>query len=520
MASTCIDKNDQTTINRLNLSAGPTTNSNGEYTLNQIDVFAQEFADSIIADARTNPILISQEKYGDSFFDALDYLNQLFLKNRDLSDYPALSDRLGHGKITPLELADFITMFNHTPDGMVSKATRKTNAVLFELERYYAGDIKNGSLGGVCALFETVFAKVDGFFKFVGQVGALIVSAYALLSKIKNPVDFLADLGVQAAVSALIDQIKQLIIEEMNKILEAVAAMLENFNFVRIIGDIKTRIDKATIRTIMQKKDEGCLLLSDENKDTIIRKVEGLFDYAVGLFDNPGIKEMQFLITRFCAFISNVKALLCDFKSPMDQFEFKYKRIANRLNTMSNLTSSTAIRNGAIRFSPEARRERINTIEQSWEGGDGQNYFTPTGEEPINIKEPTIQEYSDLPSCSQVKSGQDSRIKVSGDWVKDFGMEGWTGLDFDLRIYLLRLQARLGVTLDVTSGWVSQQYNARVGGDPDSSHMSGQAVDISRSTISAIVTEEDIAKLALLSGFRFVKVYDKHIHLDTRYLVG
>jgi hypothetical protein len=199
----------------------------------------------------------------------------------------------------------------------------------------------------------------------------------------------------------------------------------------------------------------------------------------------------------------------------MDQFEFKYKRIANRLNTMSNVTTSTAIRNGAIRFSPEARSEQINSIQSSWEGTGGVNY-TPTGEEPINIKEPTIAEYSNLPSCSQVRSGTDARIIASGDWVEDFGMEGWTGLDFDLRVYLMRLQSKLGIKIEVTNGWLSQQYNSRISGDPDSSHLSGLSVDISTNGIDT----DTISTLAFKSGFRFVKVYDTHIHLDTRELAG
>ena len=517
MASNCIDKNDQTTINRLNLGLAPTTNSNGEYTLDQVEVFAKEFAESISADALTNPILIAQSKYGDTFFESLDFLNGSLLKGRDLTPYPSLRNRLSQGSITPLELTDFQTLFNHTPSGLILKGNRKSLSVLFELERYYSNDIKFGALGGVCALFETVFAAVDGFFNFIGEVGALVVEAYAFLQKIKDPIKFIQDLGIAAAVEALINQIKDLIIQTVKDIFAVIEQMIENFNIAEIMKNIDERIDNATIKRVMKAKDESCLFLSEENQDTVLKKIQGLFDYAVGLFENPGLKEIEYLITRFCAFLSNLNALILDVKSPMDQFEFKYTRVANRLKTISNLTTSTAIRSGAIRFSEEAKLENINKINTNWQG-TGDTYYTPTGEESNNVKKPSIQEYSDLPSCKQVKDGSTKKIEVSGNWVTDFGMEGWTGLDYDLRVYLMRFNKKADVKLILKRGWISQQYNARIGGSPNSVYMSGKAVSISVTNFKLGQDDETIIRLAKESGFKFAKIDTRQqlLHLDIR----
>jgi hypothetical protein len=482
--------------------------------LNQIDIFAQELADNIVSDSETNPVKIAEDKYGNSFYDGINYLNE-FLKERNLDDYPIVSERFIKGPITPIEFADFGTLFNITPNGVISQGRLKSNNLLFELERYYSNDIRSGALGGVCRLFETVFARADGFFNFIGQVGSLIASAQSFLAKAVDLETFVAGANDEFTLTALIEQIKKLIIKELKNMWDALAAMFTNFNISEIINNVNVRLNRAAIRTIMQRKDDGCLLLSEENKKTVTDKIIALFDYAVGLFDNPAVAEIQFLITRFCALISNVKALILDFKSPLDQFEFKYKKIANRLKTISNITSSTAIRNGAIRFSDEAKQEQINSIQQSWEGSNGVNY-TPSGNKPLNVKVPEISEYSNLPTCSAVRNGTDKRIGVRGDWVKDFGMEGWTGLDYDLRVYLLRLYNKIGVKLIITYGWVSQQYNSKVEGDPYSPHISGKSVDISTDGIDLTT----IAQKAFESGFRFVKVYNSHIHLDLRELVG
>ena len=518
MASNCIDTNNQTIMNSLNLRSSNNTNANGEYTLNQIDVFAKELADNLVVESQTNPVTIAENKYGVAFYDATNYLNSTFLKDRDLDDYPSLNNRAIRGPITPIEFADFISLFNLTPNGVITTGTLSSNNLLFELERYYANDIRFGALGGVCTLFESVFAKIDGFFDIIGEVGALIASAVSFLAKAKDLKTFVTNTIDDIVKGKLIEDLKNLIKNEIEQFLAALRAMIQNFNIKEVINGIGVRLNRAAIRTIMQKKDDACLFLSEENSKSISDKIISLFDYAVGLLDNPGLAEIQFLITRFCAFVANVKALLLDFKSPLDQFEFKYTRIANRLKTISNITSSTAIRNGAIRFSPEARQERINIIEQSWEGSSGRNY-TPTGEKPVNVREPTISEYSDLPSCQELKDGSDSRIGVRGEWVEDFGMEGWTGLDYDLRVYLLRLQEKLGTKIFVTYGWISQQYNARVGGDPYTSHISGKSVDIS--VFGTNVSEDEFSKLAIESGFKFIKIYPgSHYHLDTRPMIG
>ena len=56
MASSCVDRRSQTFLNNQNLNTEPTVKPDGTYTSAQIDVFAKELADNIIAETNSNPI--------------------------------------------------------------------------------------------------------------------------------------------------------------------------------------------------------------------------------------------------------------------------------------------------------------------------------------------------------------------------------------------------------------------------------------------------------------------------------
>ena len=515
----CIDRTDQTQLNALSVTPGGGVSNNGEFTLNQIDVFAKELFDNIEADAETNPILILKNRYGDTVDQAISYLNTDFFNRifvRDaLPDYPNLNTRVNAGPIGGIEFADFIEQFNHTPNGVIDKGNDDYLKLLFQLERYYAEDIFGGALAGICSQFQNIFGAIEDFFNLLGQIEGLINDAFAFLAKIRDFRKFLVAAAEKLTVERLMKEIRKFIKEEIEKILEVFRQIFENFKILDIIDDITTYIDKVTIKRIMKMKDEGCLFFSEKNKQTIKDKVLGIFDYIFGLFENPTIEVISFIGFRICALVTNIKALMNDFKSPLDQFEFKYKRISNRLKTISNIRTSSAIQKGAIRFSPESRAIAINSIQAAWDSEDGKLY-TPSGEEPINPKPPTIEEYEAIPTCSEVRNGT-ANIRVEGSWVNEevFGMEGWTGLDYDLRVYLNRLQQYLGVPLTVTEGWRSQQYNAKIGGSPENAHVSGKCVDIKRNFAIA-----SLERNAFKAGFKYIVIYDDYIHLDIRKMAG
>ena len=263
-----------------------------------------------------------------------------------------------------------------------------------------------------------------------------------------------------------------------------------------------------------------CAFFTDANKKSLKDKVVNLIKYAVSLFESPGLEEIQFLMARICAFSANIEALMNDIKKPLDDYSNRYSTIVSRLTNISRINTSTAVRAGAIRYSPSTRREVINRLQGRWteEGG---NQITNTGGPINNVKPITADDYKNLPKCGKVFNGSSGVFGVDNsaevfDEEEGVGIYGYTRIDLDVKVYLMRLQEQVGTKLIITNGWISKAYNKKIKGDVMNSHLSGLVVDIRKSDLS---DPEDFMQRALRTGFKFVKEYDKFIHLDIRAII-
>lgn len=75
-----------------------------------------------------------------------------------------------------------------------------------------------------------------------------------------------------------------------------------------------------------------------------------------------------------------------------------------------------------------------------------------------------------------------------------------------------KLRLKVGRSIKVNSGHRCSEHNFKVGGAPLSQHLRGYAIDISTVNLN----QDLIEKLAIESGFTFVKRYKNFIHLDVR----
>jgi len=509
----CADDTNLTLQNRLSLPQGPTINGRGNYTFRQIEAFSAALEQNVLDEAESNPIAVATRRYGDTFGEGQQQLNTL-LNRTGGSGYPDLNNRLQQGPITALEYAGFITDYNLTPADCTDKCFNDVPVLLSQLNSYYQGSFAQSSMGGLCAQMPNFFAQIEGFFTLLGTAEAIIKDALEFLTKIRDLDDIIKAAIQKITVKALIEKLKEQLIKGLMDAFDNIRSAIENFNIENVIGNVSTFINEQLVKRVMTQKEKMCLFFNDENKKAIEDKFKSLVDYAVGLFENPNIEELYYLISRFCAFIFNIEALMNQIKSPLDNFANKYSNIANRLKIISNINTSSAIRNGAVRMSDEKKKELIEKQETMWSPENGKA-ITPTGEEPVNVKRITIKEYSTLPSCKDVKEGTDSKIGISGDWVDDenCGLEGYVNIDLDVKVYLIRLSDELGSKMDITSGWRSQQYNEEIGAPPESSHMSGKVVDIKAPGDD----EETFTNTAIKVGFKHVRFLDSgDIHLDIR----
>jgi len=517
MAEVCIDRNDQTTQNKLNLDPAILTDSQGRYTLAQIDAVTEEIAQSIVNEAEVNPLSRAVNKYGDRLYNATDYLNGLLRqKIGNLDSYPDLAGRWQRGNTSNLEMADFLQNYNYTADGFINEVN--TPKLARNLDSYYKNDFSTSILGGFCDRFDSLFASIDAFFDLIGEVEELFASVLNFVSKIQRGYDGLKDLTVAEIIDKLIDEVKKKIGDVIDRIFQEVQDAIDNFDPAAITEGFDTFVDSKVVKGIMTVREQSCAFFTDANKKKIKDKVLGLIDYAVSLFNSPGIEEIQYLIARVCALAGNIEALIKDINSPLDNYTSRYSTIVSRLKRISQINESSAIRGGAIRYSPTTRQEVINRLEGRWTETGG-NVITNTGEPPKNIAPITAADYRDLPRCGTVFKGSDSTFGVDlsqevFDEKEGDGIYAYTRIDLDVKVYLKRLHTALATSekFTIRNGWVSKAYNKKKGYAEDNSHLSGMVIDVNKDM-------DDPARfieLAFENGFKYVKEYDDFIHLDLR----
>ena len=519
MAS-CTDTRDQTYINKVNVAIEPPV-INGRYTSAAIDVFAEELAQNILQDAEKNPLKIAVNTYGDEFYEAVNYINGPWKNRIGANAGESLARRWQSGNITNLEVADFMAAYNYTAAGLANQ--NNLSKLNLELTNFYNGGISESVIGGFCNSLKNIFNQIDAFYDLIGVVDGLIQDAIAIYNKIPRDYDGFKTLIQEEIIDKLLEEIRNKIINVIVETFNDIMAAIENFDPVGIISDTVTDVNRMHTKRVMTLKERMCNQMTEKEKQKLKDKLKNFMDYAVGLFENIDLETVQFLVYRFCALATNIESLIKEIKNPLDQFGNRYQRVVQRLQTISKLNTSTAIRNGGIRFSEEYRREAINSLRDVWESSEedpGKVRRTPTGEDAIIVPEITAQEYKDLPPCMAVLKGSNARFGLDGksfDEDNGVGLPAYTHIDLDVKVYLARFQKKLGSKVIITKGWVNKEYNDEVKGSPESSHLSGLVIDIQNDfELNSDEKVEEFKTRAFAAGFKYIVIYDKHIHLDIR----
>lgn len=92
-----------------------------------------------------------------------------------------------------------------------------------------------------------------------------------------------------------------------------------------------------------------------------------------------------------------------------------------------------------------------------------------------------------------------------------FKDEEIVGLDKELVAMLDWARGRANIPFEITCGVRTPEQNTAVGGVSESSHLKGLAVDLACSDSMA---RYKMVQALLLSGFKRLGIYDKHIHAD------
>lgn len=505
MATKCIDRTDQTTLNNLALVAGPVVDGNGVYNENQIDAIAKEIADNIKQDAERNPVQIAFNRYGNAFYEVAPFINGDF-KQSYTGEYDDLSDRYVKGNITNIEIAEFMQEYNYTPDQITN--TNNYEKLAREMDNYYKNSFADSLLGGICNTLQQFFGAIDSFYSLLGTIDGLLTDAAEFIAKVRSYESF-AEFIQKEIIDKLIEEIRKKIVAVINAVIQDVRDAIENFN---ILGLTLEQASTKAVKEIMTYRELSCTTLSPDNQKDFIKRIEAGIDYFVSKIENIDLESVQLMVARICAFGASIEALIKDINRPLDNFGVNYERIVRRIQNMGKIGTSTAIAAGAIRYSPEARNDKINSLKELWDGKGGEPRITPSNRQPVVVPPITKEEYQDLPRCGSVMAGKDERIKVQGDWIEDLGPDGYARVDLDVKVYLMRVQKEMNQAFTIQAGWRNKEYNEKIGADKDSPHLSGLVIDI----VSEGIDLDKFSELAFRSGFKHVVEYKGYIHLDIR----
>ena len=482
-------------------------NSRGEITISGISQLEQNFRSTIVGDAQNN-VLAKTKKNFPNFFTALNDLNSDFLQRgyvRDIiGNYEVVEYRLTKGYIGELEFAEFLDYFNHTPTSISNVYNTNANKIVFELNEYYTGSASGSVMGSFCKLMPNVFGAIDSFFDILDDVNAAITSALEFISKIRNVQNPLQAIFDGIKITALIEAIKEKVKKSFQKMVKKIQSAIENFSLDNVMGQVETFVNEKIVGKFNKMKSDVMAFFDENNIKKLEKKFENLIDYAMGLFENPSLDEVQLLIQRICGLMAGVEGLVQGLKDPLDDFANRYEEVFNTLKHAGDRVKGEAIRAGAIRLDDDERKERINKARGIWER-EG------------NFKKPDASEFEKLPSWDAIKDNNNSVFHIS-DFMKALGRTSYDEVDPTLKVMLMRLQKRAKVgPIIIERGWNSQQIQKSMSNEPeDNMHTSGMAIDIKWSGLDPQSDEyENVKYRAFKIGFRDIGLYDHMIHLGT-----
>lgn len=423
-------------------------------------------------------------------------------------NYPLVQDRINRGvAITPVELTMFLENAGYNPISIQPAMISNPTGVLSLYNSNIGGTFTKSTMGSFCDLAPSIFGAVAGFFTALG----------ALAKKITDIINFIKNFSL----AALLDSLKNKILGVIESTINKVKKIIENFTLDGLVNQVQQYFQQNVVAKFEIIKNKAMSFFEEFNIENFKKRVEGLISYATGIFKDLKIEEIQFLIYRFCAFISQVEGMINGIKNPLEEFSNRFVYSGKILESNSSINTLSAVASGA---------KRPNQGDAAAAIAAGVSAESVRGNQPP----PSPEEYKDLPQWNDGKG--DSRVKFQGNWVNPpgagceggMGSEGWympnSQANLDSKVYLMRVQkafaSRTGINqIIVNSAYRSPKYNQclskrTTGVATNSNHMQGIAFDI---TWAGYPNNRNVfIEIARSFGFKGIGIYSGFTHIDRR----
>ena len=471
----------------------PETIDIGQFNSANVEtLFNQYQAGIVVLPGDDDPITKLVREYGsDSFYESVAAINLYFaredVRNLINTDYPLVQQRINAEILfTPIEMAEFILDYGYTPLALKSQTTIISNKLIFELEAFYTGNFTSSSMGGFCALLPSVFGAIGTFFSALND-------AKNLINKLKN-------FSLDFSLASLIAGLKKKILDVVDKVVDKVKGIVENFSIDNVISSITSAVNEKIAGQFHQIKETAMKFFDKLNIENFKAKIEALIDYATGLFKEPKLEDIQFLLFRFCGFITLVEEGINSLKNPLDDYANSYKQAVTSIQSNSISNTVRSVTAGAIRYTPDVIQTNSQASSQIYEAAGNAPPLTP-------------EDYKNIVQWNDSK-GEPGRLTFNGNWVRKLGRDGWERVDPRARAMLMRVQKDFGKPLFLNSGYRSPAYNASVGGAKNSYHKQGMACDCSWGGMT-VEDRERFIRIARSHGFRGIGRYGtRFVHID------
>jgi hypothetical protein len=469
----------------------------------QLDKITLEFQKNSVITLGVDPFI---QDYGQDVFNQslISFNNFLLVANSNtflnLSvNYPLVQDRINRGvAITPVEFSDFMSFSGYNPVSIVLQQTKNPKIVLDLYNSHINGKFSKSTMGTFCELAPSIFGAVSGFFTAIGS----------LANKITDIINGIQNFSLASLLSNLKEKIMSVIESAINRIKKIV----ENFSMQGIISQAKEFFHTQIMYRFKELKDQALAFFEENNIENFKKRIEGLISYATGIFKDPSIEEIQFLIYRFCSFITQVEDIINLVKAPLSNFSNRYISAGRILESRSNFNTVSAVSAGAKRFNND---EIYSTVTA------GVASETSAGNPPP----PLTGEIEGVTSWNG--GAGDSRVTfIEGSLAT--GPESWNRVTVDVKVKLMRLQQKFGKQIRIVSAWRSAEKQAALyakdlkenGGVPsgnvakNSLHEVGEALDIKFDGLNSD-TGIQFIDLSRAEGFGGAKNYsNRFIHID------
>lgn len=417
-----------------------------------------------------------------------------------LINYTAVQDRVNTGvAITPIEFTVFMQDSGYNPISIQAAQIASPKTVLSLYNTNINGRFSQSTMGSFCALAPSIFGAISNFFTTIRNFA----------NKITDIINAIASFSFAALLEALKSKITNVIESAIAK----VKKVIENFTLDGLVSQVNQYFHSKVVAKFNTIKNEAMKFFEEINIDTFKKKIDSILTYASNIFKSISLEEIQFLIYRFCSFITQVENLINGIKNPLETFNNRYVYASRILKSNSSANTIAAIAAGATRFSDGDVQAAI---------GAGVSAESIRG----NQQPPTPEERKNATQWNNGKG--DNRINFEGQkWTLPrgsggMGEEGWTGTSEDARVYLMRLyeivSREYGIQqIRINSAYRDALYNANLKPKPgavNSQHIKGHAFDCTWAGYPRY--REEFIATARSIGFNGIGVYPGFVHIDRR----